>query len=480
MGEDTSSILHQGDTAAARLRMRTVANDSAVKDTQRAQANFARFFMFGDCLDNETLTSAFGDNLVTLLRETALINNGRSRIDLRPIDIDDKTIYIASDLGVDVNARPIDADYILGVGGASLSLLHLIPTSPVKVALDIGTGCGIQALYMSSFAKRVVVTDISSRALWFAKFNALLNQIDNLDFRQGSFFEPVTGEQFDLIVTNPPFVITPPSVRKKLDYTYRDAGMDADAAMYTVVAQAQNYLRPHGRFVALGNWQVTNTPPTNTSEHIRSWLSPTCNWWVGLRDWQTPEEYIHLWLKDSGQNLLSPSEYEHLFSLWLQGFERANINGISMGYILGIKNGAPTASSKKISEGEVMIVDQQTGKLPAGSVLFERLHHSVMWKKKDTRSRLDTHYHVHPKVKERRLYQPGSEQPCGLEYVNPEGVAIGVDTVIAACVGACDGELSLDAIIGAVASLLDADVDGLREQVLSRWGTLLHHAIVTH
>ena len=40
------------------------------------------------------------------------------------------------------------------------------------------------------------------------RLNAALNEVE-VDVRDGSFFEPVAGERFDLIATNPPFVISP-------------------------------------------------------------------------------------------------------------------------------------------------------------------------------------------------------------------------------------------------------------------------------
>ncbi len=76
-------------------------------------------------------------------------------------------------------------------------------------ALDVGTGSGIQAVLAARHADLVVATDVSERALAFAAFNAALNGFDNVELRQGSFFEPVAGERFELVVSNPPFVVSP-------------------------------------------------------------------------------------------------------------------------------------------------------------------------------------------------------------------------------------------------------------------------------
>src|SRR5690606_16888635 len=97
----------------------------------------------------------------------------------------------------------------------------------VDSVLDLGTGCGIQAMHARRFARRVVATDISERALRYARLNAGLNGLDGIEFRLGSLYEPVAGERFDRIVTNPPFVITPRTPEVPA-YEYRDGGLEGD------------------------------------------------------------------------------------------------------------------------------------------------------------------------------------------------------------------------------------------------------------
>src|SRR5690606_15502302 len=80
--------------------------------------------------------------------------------------------------------------------------------APRERVLDLGTGCGVQALHASQHSTTVVATDISTRALEFARFNTALAEV-SVDLRHGSLFEPVAAEHFDLVVSNPPFVITP-------------------------------------------------------------------------------------------------------------------------------------------------------------------------------------------------------------------------------------------------------------------------------
>jgi methylase of polypeptide subunit release factors len=118
-------------------------------------------------------------------------------VDLRPYAFFDTRgageWWIASDLGELATGGALRTDHVLGVGGASVTLSGLLLPGPVDTALDLGTGCGIQALHLAREARRVVATDISQRALDLAALNAALNGVESIEFRLGSLFEPVAG-----------------------------------------------------------------------------------------------------------------------------------------------------------------------------------------------------------------------------------------------------------------------------------------------
>ena len=123
-----------------------------------------------------------------------------------------------------------------GIQSPSVTLAKLAVRRRVQKALDLGTGCGIQALLAAKHAERVVATDVNPRALAFARFNARLNGIDNIEFRLGNVFEPVEGERFGLLVANPPYVISPDA-----SYAYRDSDEPADELCRRIVADAPAY-----------------------------------------------------------------------------------------------------------------------------------------------------------------------------------------------------------------------------------------------
>lgn len=73
--------------------------------------------------------------------------------------------------------------------------------------LDMGTGSGVCAVFAAKHAARVVAVDINPAAVRCAGINVLLNHVDDkVEVRQGDLFSAVAGEQFDLVLFNPPFL----------------------------------------------------------------------------------------------------------------------------------------------------------------------------------------------------------------------------------------------------------------------------------
>ncbi|NJE25443.1 class I SAM-dependent methyltransferase [Thermococcus sp. MV5] len=70
--------------------------------------------------------------------------------------------------------------------------------------LDLGCGYGVIGIVVSKFVKRVVMTDVNRRAVNIAKKNLKINNIKNAEVRWGYLYEPVAGEKFHSIITNPP------------------------------------------------------------------------------------------------------------------------------------------------------------------------------------------------------------------------------------------------------------------------------------
>ncbi len=238
--------------------------------------------------------------------------------------------WIASDLDEIALGTALPADHVLGVGGASRTLAETILPIEVDRALDLGTGCGIQSLLVARYARTVVATDISARALAYAELNARINGVANIEFRQGSMFRPVAGEAFDLVVSNPPFVITPRSEGVP-EYEYRDGGLVGDALVEQFIRDVPLYLTPGGVAQLLGNWESRGD--VRGLDRLSSWVPDGLDLWVVQREELTPLGYAELWIRDGGTTPRDAA-FTPLLTAWLDDFALRGVTSIGFGYVL--------------------------------------------------------------------------------------------------------------------------------------------------
>ena len=133
--------------------------------------------------------------------------------------------------------------------------LELVPDRDAEVAvLDVGTGSGAIALAIASerVKARITATDLSAAALVVARENAAaLALSDRVRFLEGSLFEPVAGESFDLVVSNPPYVAErdaaglPPELRHE-PASALFAGPDGTDVLRAIAARVGEVLAPGG------------------------------------------------------------------------------------------------------------------------------------------------------------------------------------------------------------------------------------------
>ena len=223
-----------------------------------ALAVLIRLFLFSDAVDAGIAEHALGD--LDVLVETGLVAERGGQIEplARVVPHDDLVLVS------DCDESGAGWSHVPGVHRPSATLAHLTLRHGVMQSLDMGTGLGIQALLLARHSQRVVATDVNERALAFASFNAALNGVTNVEFRQGSFFEPVAGERFDLVVCNPPYVISPAS-----EFVFRDGTLARDGVSELVVRSLPGVLAPEGVATAMISWIVDGD---DVGGRPRSWL----------------------------------------------------------------------------------------------------------------------------------------------------------------------------------------------------------------
>lgn len=382
-------------------------------------------------------------------------------VDLRPYALADGSgvaaWWIVSDPREAALGGELPESHVLGAGAASTTLAQiLVPTGGGSV-LDLGTGSGVQALLAARTASRVVATDVSARALAFARCTAALNDA-RLDLREGSLYAPVAGERFDRIVSNPPFVITPRGAAGVPAYTHRDGGLPGDALVEEVVRGAAAHLAPGGVAQLLGNWEVRGDPAA-ARRRVLGWAGGL-DVWVVQRNLLDPAQYAETWVRDGGAQP-GTSRFRALVRAWLEDFAARGVTAIGSGYIT-LRAPRAGATLRRFEH-----LDGAVGSGIGAAIEAALAAHDHERARSDD-ALAHTVLVVAPDVTEHRHYWPGDADPTVIELRQGAGFARvrRVDTVTAAVVGASDGELPLGEIVDAVATILDADPADTRAAVL--------------
>jgi methylase of polypeptide subunit release factors len=217
------------------------------------------------------------------------------------------------------------ADQVLSLSQSAQRLANAIVRRSGRRALELGTGCGYLAFLAARHHEYVVATDCSARALNLAAFGAQLNGITNIEFRAGDLFAPVEGETFDLVVMNPPFVISPGE-----GLVWRDSGTRGDLFCRRVVQAVPPFLNEGGWVHLLANW--AHRTGEDADAELAAWFAGTgCDAWVLRGDTLDAATYVSGFLdvrpgEDLGRRV-------RRFEDWIGYFERERIEAVTYGLI---------------------------------------------------------------------------------------------------------------------------------------------------
>lgn len=299
--EHIDELLSAGGPASIRLRPPTPLT------------RLAQLFLAGEELD---IADAAATVPVAELEAAGLLERSpggvRALVRLHPL----RGLVIAADSRV---PGSLARDHVVAPGRASETLAALTIRRPAANALDLCCGSGVQALLAARHAERVVATDLNPRALGLGRLSAELSGIDNVEWREGNLFEPLGDELFDLVVANPPFVISPTH-----DLTFRDGGRRGDELSREVVTGVAERLDEGGFGHVLCEWIDEDAP--------RRWLEASgCDAVVLRADTLDPVAYAMRW---TALDAASPQQAAERAERWLPYYAELGIGEISTGAIV--------------------------------------------------------------------------------------------------------------------------------------------------
>src|SRR5215472_613901 len=221
--------------------------------------------------------------------------------------------------------RGLRGDYVMGVSPSSLVLAGMTVRRNNQAALDLGSGCGIEAFLAARHSRRVVAVDFNPRAVAITRFNAALNLVDNVECRQGDMFAPVEGEAFDLIVSNPPFIISPDH-----EHMFLNSGTEGDDACRRIVKQAPRFLEEDGYCIFNANWEVVEGE--DWQRRLARWFEGSgCDGLVLHHGTKEPAEYAAQWIETESDE---PAEFQRAFDRWMSYYAARRIAGLAAGVIV--------------------------------------------------------------------------------------------------------------------------------------------------
>jgi methylase of polypeptide subunit release factors len=336
-----------------------------------------------------------------------------------------------------------EADFVMGVARSSLTLANLTVRRASRRTVDLGTGCGIQAFLAAPHSERVVALDRNPRAVQFASFNAQLNGLDQIEVREGDLFAPVEGERFDLIVSNPPFVVSPDST-----YIYRDSGLPGDEITRRIVSEAPRLLHEGGYCQILCNW--AHVEGADWQERLGTWFEGCgCDAWVLRTQTNDVASYALNWIRHTEGD--DAKRIERLYDEWMEYYRRSGIDAVSAGLIVLCRRAPGPPHWFRVTDAPLEMHGPCGASITLGFALRGFLE-SV----EDDRDLLDVPFQVSPDA---RLEQTCSPAPEGwqidalrLSMARGLGFRGEADAHLMGLLARCDGTTPIREILQAMAS----------------------------
>ncbi|MGI9236635.1 MAG: methyltransferase [Woeseiaceae bacterium] len=406
-----------------------------------------RLFLLGSTIDEATVREFLPAPVVTFCVESRLLEIAEGHVWAAVVIVPIDDLLFVSDafriLGTDKAA-----EFVLPASTHSANFLRLLTMrTSVDSTLDLGCGCGMHALFAARHSKKVIATDISEAAVRYTKFNALLNNIGNIECRQGSLFQPVENLQFDLIVSNPPFVIGPSET-----FVYRDNNLELDEFCALVVGEAPTYLADGGHLQMLCEWVEQEGQPWE--ERVSGWIQG-CDAWILHSSRVSPVDYVEQRSGDISGDGVNTGSTEN----WAEYFRTNNVHAIHPGMItLRRRNGQNWIHLQPLP-GNV--------ETEAGQAILDGIAAMDFLAACDDESLLEATLVLADSLEAEQIQADGKPVGVYLRVNNGLTVEAEIDGPIAAFLHLFDRKRTVQECIEKFASLTDADSGKLTNDLLT-------------
>jgi SAM-dependent methyltransferase len=352
-------------------------------------------------------------------------------------------------------ASSLARDYVMGIGRSSITLACHTVRKPCRQVLDLGTGCGFQALFAAQHSQRVLAVDRNRRAVRLAAFNARLNGKEQVECLEGDLFEPVRGERFDLVVTNPPFVVSPVS-----RYIYRDSGMPGDQVCQRIVQEIPQFLEEGGYAQVLCNW--VESSDQDWRERLATWfVGSDCDVWVMRAERRDAAAYASTWIRHT--EAFHPDEHLRYFDEWMTYYQELGIEAISVG-LINMRRRSTGQNWFRTDEAPAKMIGAAGEYVELGFALTDFLaalpSDAVL---------LNTALRVSSDVRLEQSWAPGEQQMveegAALHLIRGLAYAGKVDPLMARLVFHCDGQRRLGELVAEVAETMGVEPESIEPQI---------------
>jgi SAM-dependent methyltransferase len=360
------------------------------------------------------------------------------------------------------------SDFVMGIGSSTLTLANLAIRRRSRLTLDLGTGCGTQAFLAAAHSDQVFAVDRNPRACNFATFNAQLNGFTNIQCFAGDLFEPVRGRQFDLVLSNPPYVISPAS-----RYLYRDSGMHGDQFCQRIVREVPSFLRAGGYCQILCNW--AHYTGQGWQERLAGWFEGSgCDAWVMRSETRDASTYATVWIR--GTEADNPAHVAELYDDWMTYYEREGIEAMSAGLI---------TMRRRDGDTNWFCADDAPEKMlgPCGEAIARRFElRDFLANMREDRALLEARLWVAPEVRWDQQCEPSGAtwQVVSSQLRLASGLVYSgnIDSYIASLVLRCNGQRPLRELLAELAIPLGGDLEGIAPECLEVTRRLIEHGFL--